>query len=207
MHDLQLLQQLFDIQLGTAALWQPLQLPTAVGVLLHIQLQTVELQVSDTRLACQQAAAHIRHQSYALQAQAVLFATQAHVMRLQHRGKALPTTFEATDTYRHTQLRRDTIFQFEPIFSHQRHQLTAQADVQRGQHQHGGAKTQAPAQQRRKQTRQGVHLDSPRAQSSTTSYCSWEYMVSTWNLMVRPMKASRSATLPDSSSSRRSTTF
>lgn len=128
-------------------------------------------------------------------------------MRLQHRGKALPATFEATDPHRYTQLRRGTIFQFEPIFSHQRHQLSAQADIQRSQHQQGGTKTQAPAQQRRKQARQGVHLDSPRAQSSTTSYCSWEYMVSTWNLMVRPIKASRSATLPDSSSSRRSTTF
>ena len=206
MHHLQLLEQSFDIQLGAVALWQSLQLPAALGVLLHVQLQTVDLQMGDARLACQQAAAHIRQQLHALQAQPCTLGPEAYIARHQHRREAPPTAFEAADPHRHAQLLGGAIFQFEAVFGHQRHQLTPQADVQRGQHQHGRAQPQAPAQQGREQAHQGA-LGTCGAQSSTTSYCSWEYMVSTWNLMVRPIKASRSATLPDSSSSRRSTTF
>ncbi len=185
---------------------QALDLPVAVLALAQAQVQPLQFQAVDARLARQQAGGEVGGQANLLQAQGVAALAELDVAHRDDRAEAAPAAFQGADAHRHVQPRAGLLGQVVAIFRHQRHQLAPQADVQRQQHQAQGAKPQEQAQQAGEQAAEAVHL-SRAPQSRTTSYCSWEYIGSTWNLMVRPMNISRSATLPDSSSSRRSTTF
>ncbi|MCY1208440.1 hypothetical protein D9M72_200670 [compost metagenome] len=183
---------------------EALQMPFAGFVLVQGQLHAVEFQARDARLPSHQAAQHIGHYADLLQTQGSVSLPQAHIMGDQQRRKPVPAPFQGTDLQRLPQRGAGLFLGLAPVLGHQGHELAPQADVEGGQHQEQGAKPQRPAQDAHQPAGEGFHSG---PQSRTTSYCSWEYMVSTWNLIGRPMKASRSATLPDSSSSSRSTTF
>ncbi|MCY1353451.1 hypothetical protein D9M69_397920 [compost metagenome] len=187
---------------------QPLQAPAAIGGLLEAEVQALHGQRGQARLALEQAGQHVGDHLHLVQAHQLLALADLHVMGVDQRRKTAPAALQAADPQRHAERRAGVAFHLRAILGDPGHQLAAEADVQRGQHQHQGEQRGPRAQQRDQPVAQALHVRSVSAvQSSTTSYCSWEYMLSTWNLMVRPMKASRSATLPDPSSSRRSTTF
>ncbi|CAM5499305.1 hypothetical protein SSTU70S_02069 [Stutzerimonas stutzeri] len=186
-----------------------------MGVLRQTQAHTLETQRRQTQLTRPQAARDIRHHHQPLQVHRRRALAQQHIVRQQLWRQPLPAPFEAPQLDRHRQQLGGLVLRLQTILGDQRHQLPAQAG-------HTAPRRPAPTPQstatgaaaRRGNGRGDSSGSAPRlrpgvhsAQSSTTSYCSCEYMLSTWNLIERPMKLSRSATLPDSSSSSRSMTF
>ncbi|MNZ40261.1 hypothetical protein D3C78_577740 [compost metagenome] len=185
---------------------QALEAPATVGLFVQAELQALQLQAGNAQAARTQAGEHVRDQTQLVQMQRLAVQLQLHVAQQQQRRQALPAPLQRADAQGLAKRGTGPTFQLAAILGHQRHQRAPQADVQRRQQQNRRRQDEQAVQQPGKQATGGRHVR-PRPQSSTTSYCSWEYSLSTWKRIGRPMKASRSATLPDSSSSRRPTTL
>ncbi|MDT4850540.1 hypothetical protein FQZ97_846920 [compost metagenome] len=138
-------------------MWQPLYRPGALLVLQQAELQAIQLQLGHPRRTRQQAGEHVRHQAHLIQAQCTGTLAQLHIMGDQQRRKALPAPFQAAYLERHSEGRAGFVLGLQAILGNQRHQLAAEADIQRRQHQQQRATRQSPAQGRREQTGKALH--------------------------------------------------
>ncbi|MCY1521539.1 hypothetical protein D9M68_563540 [compost metagenome] len=134
-----------------------LQMPFASLVLAQTELDVVQLQAVDARLARHQAAKHVGYHPDLPQAQGALPVPQHHVMGDQQRPQAMPATFQAADLQGLAEGSGGPGLGLDAILGHQRHQLAAQADVERRQHQAQGAERQQPAQGAHQPAGKGFH--------------------------------------------------
>jgi len=157
-HVLQLLEQLLGIQRLIILHWQPFKAPVTTLVLAQAQLQAVELYAGDADVTVQQAGPHVGHHLHFIQTQGTVALADHHVVCQQHRRHDTPAAFKATDGQWHPQGFAGLVLHFYAVFSNQGGEFSAQADVQRRQHQNQGAQTQPPTGQRGKKACQTLHV-------------------------------------------------
>ena len=192
---------------GLGGTLQALGPPLPVRLLHQAELQAAQLDAGNAQAARAQAGEDVRHQAQLIQMQRLAVGLQLQVVQPQLRREALPAALQRADVQRLAECGTGLAHQLVAVFGHQRHQRAAEAYVQGRQQQRQRRQAEQRVERPAEQPRRGRDHVRLGPQRSTTSYCSWEYSLSTWKRIGRPMKASRSATLPDSSSSRRPTTL
>ncbi len=162
-HHLHLIEQLPWVERGVVTHRQPLHGPAALLVLLDRELQTVHFKMRDAHLTRQQACPEIGNNPHTIQTQSTGALADHDVVGQQYRGKPAPAAFQAANAQRHAQCAAGSGFYIDAVFGNQRRQLTAEADVQRREHQNQRAEAQAPAGQGCNGTRKTPHLRMPSA--------------------------------------------
>ena len=160
-HMLQLGEQLLRVQRLVILHWQTLEGPVAVLILTQAQLQAIKLHAGNTDIAVQQAGQHIGHHLHFVQAQGAVTLADHHIVGLQYRRHAAPASFKAANGQWHAQGVSGFVLNLYAVFGNQRGQFTADADVQRRQHQNQSARAQPPTGQRGKKACQTLHVRWP----------------------------------------------
>jgi len=106
----------------------------AVLVLTQAKLQTIELHAGDTDVTVQQAGPHVGHHLHFIQAQGTVALANHHIVCQQYGRHGAPAPLKAANRQWHAQGFAGFVLHLDAVFSDQRGQFTAEADVQRRQH-------------------------------------------------------------------------